>query len=601
MSLLRSPLGIALLGFVLGQGREAAAQLSFARADSKAGEVQAADEQAADPPSDEIGPNHTFRFPQVRPFAPAAPKPAVANDPLGESIQRLTFQPRRPGSALGTIGPPREGGPGTLGEEGLRGPTLQGPVRPRRSLGTVGQPEELVPAAEEGAEEYRPDMEAVRRKVSTRFGDGLSWKTDDDYFELTFHNLTQVDARMFNPTGDPLHDNFFIPRQRWYFMGHVSEHVNFYTVINRGYGPLDLLDAFADISFEQIDKEKLQFRIGRMKTPYTYEYIKVSENDLIAPERSVYVTNLAPNREIGGMFHGQLLAKRFEYALGLFNGPRRSFQDFNSGKDLFWFMNTKPFLKSKIGFLEQLNMGGSFNFGNERNPAQPFSLRTANDQSASAAAANLSPTFFRFNPAAFENGIRMQWSGDLAYYFKSFGCVAGYQGGYQDYSIATGSIPSRENIHLGTDEFAGFGSPIHTRVRSTGYSVAMFYFLTGEEITRRVELLEPRRPMGEVSHVRGEGSEKGRLGAVELFARFANIHLSDNVFSSAAFGVPLADPTTSANNANVTDLGFNWYWNHYVKLTFDWQYAGYNRPVLLTTTSTTGHNNLFWFRTQVFF
>ncbi|OYV81602.1 MAG: hypothetical protein B7Z73_17895, partial [Planctomycetia bacterium 21-64-5] len=70
---------------------------------------------------------------------------------------------------------------------------------------------------------------------------------------------------------------------------------------------------------------------------------------------------------------------------------------------------------------------------------------------------------------------------------------------------------------------------------------------------------------------------------------------------SAAFGVPLADPTTSANNANVTDLGFNWYWNHYVKLTFDWQYAGYNRPVLLTTTSTTGHNNLFWFRTQVFF
>lgn len=520
--------------------------------------------------------------------------------PGDDVFASLSFQPSRPRSALGTVMPP-EGS--AEEEEGLRGPSLRGPAPPRRvgSLGTVGIPEGKAAAEEEAAEEYQPDLEAKRRKVSTTFGNGLTWRTDDDYFELRFHNLTQVDARMFNPAGDPLHDNFFIPRQRWYFQGHVSEYIDYYTVINRGYGPLDLLDAFADIKLGDIDKEKLQFRVGRMKTPYTYEYIKISENDLIAPERSVYVGNLAGNRQMGGMFHGQLLEKRFEYALGLFNGPRRSFQDFNNGKDLYWFMNTKPFLKTRIEALKELNLGGSFNFGNERNPAQPFSLRTANDQSSSSAAANLSPTFFRFNPNAFENGIRMQWSGDLAYYYKSFGCIAGYQGGYQDYSISKVTIPSRENIHLGTDEFTGIGSPIHTRVRSTGYSVAMFYFLTGEEITRRVELLEPRRPLGEISHVRGEESEKGRLGAVELFARFANLHLSDNVFSSTAFGVPLADPTTSANNANVTDIGFNWYLNHYVKLTFDWQYAAYNRPVLLTTTTTTGFNNLFWFRTQVFF
>jgi phosphate-selective porin OprO and OprP len=600
MPLSRCLLGVVLLGYVLGNGQVAFAQLAFVE-DDPGPDVQQPEDIEAESPS-EIGPNHTFVFPQIRAFAAAGSKTAPVKGRLDESLQRLTFQPERPPSTLGEVGPRPGSPPALLEEEGVRGPSLLGPPRRVRNLGSVGEPETPAPAAEEKPEYYVPDMEAKRRKVSTRFGNGISWRTDDDYFELRFHNLTQFDARFFNPTGDPLHDNFFIPRQRWYFQGHVSEYVDFYTVINRGYGPIDLLDAFSDFSLgDYIEKEKFQLRVGRMKTPYTYEYIKISENDLIAPERSVFVTNLAPNRQMGIMGHGQLLDKRFEYALGVFNGPRRSFQDFNSGKDLFWFMNTKPFLKTKSEALQQLNVGGSFNYGNERNPAQPFSLRTANDQSTSAAAANLSPTFFRFDPNAFENGIRMQWSGDLAYYYKSFGLVSGYQGGYADYSISKAAIPSRENIHLGVDEFTGIGSPIRTRVRMLGWSVAMFYFITGEEITRRVELLEPRRPLGEVSHMRGEENRKGRLGSVELFARFANLQLSDNVFSSAAFGVPLADPATSANRANVTDIGFNWYLNHYVKLTVDWQYSAYNQPVLLTTTTTTSFNNLFWFRTQVFF
>ena len=112
-------------------------------------------------------------------------------------------------------------------------------------------------------------------------------RTDDDYFSLTFHNLTQVDGRLFNPVGDPLHDNFSIPRQRWYVLGNISPYVRYYTVINRGFSSIDVLDAWTDWSVGDIDRDMLQIRVGRMKTPYTYEYMKVAENDLIAAERSV--------------------------------------------------------------------------------------------------------------------------------------------------------------------------------------------------------------------------------------------------------------------------------------------------------------------------
>ena len=449
-------------------------------------------------------------------------------------------------------------------------------------------------AAKEGKEKeaeeepaYVRDMPPTKRKVETSFSNGLTWKTNDDFFELTFHNLTQADYRKFDPTGDPLHDNFVVPRQRWYFQGHVSEYANFYTVINRGYGTLDILDSWADFN---IDKEHLQIRIGRMKTPFTYEYIKVAESDLIAPERSVYVGNLAPNREIGVMAHGRFFDKALEYWTGIFNGPRRSFQDFNDSKDFFAMINTRPFLHADIPFLEQLNIGGSFNGGTERNPAQPFSFRTANDQSTSAAAANVSPTFLALGNNVFENGSRAQWSGDLAYYFKSFTFLGSYQGGYQDYSIAnSGTPPGAEALRLGVSEFVGVTSPKKTHLPSLGWSAAATYFLTGEEITRRRYLLQPINPFG--FH-----NGKFGTGAIELFSRFSYLHLSSKVFTdNLTTGAPWS------NTANVLDTGINWYLNNYVKITLDYQHSWFPDPVFLEAGQTTKHFELYWLRTQIFF
>ena len=56
-----------------------------------------------------------------------------------------------------------------------------------------------------------------------------------------------------------------------------------------------------------------------------------------------------------------------------------------------------------------------------------------------------------------------------------------------------------------------------------------------------------------------------------------------------------------SNRANVTDLGVNWYLNHYLKLTFDYQYSDFGKPVQLSPTKMTSYMNLFWFRTQLYF
>ncbi|HEX3868909.1 MAG TPA: porin, partial [Pirellulales bacterium] len=385
---------------------------------------------------------------------PAAAAPRSAQSPAGssetESLTPRGFRLSDHDSELRN----RRGGAGS-GLPGVR--RRSGPFP---EFGTIRVPE-LPPRP------YRPNMTPRTRKLTAEFGDGVNVQSEDGYFTLTFHNLTQVDYRDFSPSGDPLHDSFLVPRQRWYLVGNVSPYARYYTVINRGYGSLDLLDAFVDLNFGHVDPDKFELRVGRMKTPYTYEYIKMAETDLIAAERSVFVGNLAPNRQIGAMGHGKVLDERFEYALGVFNGPRRSFVDYNDSKDLFTFINTKPFLNTNSEFLKQLNLGGSFNYGNEHNPLQPAALTTANDQSPSAAVQSVSPTFLTFNNNVFEDGPRMQWSGDVAWYYRSLGIMAGMQGGYQDYGVSPTAIPSN---------FVNVTSATRTHVPMSGYEITCFYF-----------------------------------------------------------------------------------------------------------------------------
>ncbi len=475
---------------------------------------------------------------------------------------------KKAGGDQGTIG---RGSLGTSGEGGRAEPTTadrasgrsEGNVtgnRARGGQGTIGRVRE----------EEKP------RKINTTLSNGLRWTSEDDEFQLIFHDLTQAEMRNFPGVGgsSPLKSQFFIPRQRWYFTGRATKNIEFYTVVNRGYGSIDLLDAFIDFNYDP----RIKFRAGRYKTPTSYEYYQIAEGDLIAPERSLYTGNLSGNRENGFMFLGQILDKRAEWAVGVFNGPRRSFPDYNNDKDLYAFFNVRPFQKTEsLPGLKYFNVGSEFDFGSENNPVQPSSLHTANDetaQSSNPVVNSLSPSWLAFNNNVIEYGARAHWSAWLAWYYKSFNLLAQYDGGFQDYALS--------------------GHTSKTMVPTEGFFVQAYYFLTGEEISRRVDIKPLRNFAFENGKLTG-------LGAIEVHSRISTLNLGSQVFSAG-----LADPSLWSDRAYAVDTGLNWYLNQYTKVYLDWQHAGFGSPVyngsnVRGQTNTIRATDLLWLRFQLFF
>lgn len=421
---------------------------------------------------------------------------------------------------------------------------------------------QIKPAPEpDAAGEHDREPGAGRADVDLR--EGVRITSPDGRFKVEFHDLTQVEGRFFSPSGDTLHNNFDIPRQRLYFTGTVDKSVEFYTVLNRGYGTFDVLDAYLNFKFDPA----FAVRFGRTKTPFSYEYYKIAEGDLIAPERSVFVGNLSTNRQIGVMAYGKSPAERVEYAAGVFNGPRRSFQDFNNYKNPFLFVTTRPFLLGDSDLLRHLRVGAAGTYGRENDPLEPTALRTANDETTTVAVDNVSPAFLRFNPAARQLGGSGFWTGDVAWFYRSLTALAMVNGGYTTYAL---------------------GDRAGLRVPFSGWSVAVTYFLTGEEITTRKEV-EPRRPFRFADPL-------NHPGAIEPYFRAATLTAGAEVFDAG-----LADPARWSRDALVLDTGVNWYPNRYLRVFLDWQHSRFGSPVQIGPGRQTHSVDLFWVRTQLYY
>src|SRR5262249_27976265 len=142
--------------------------------------------------------------------------------------------------------------------------------------------------------------------------------------------------------------------------------------INRRLNSLDLLDAF--ISYHP--DSRFQVRIGCYMTPLTYDQFAIRPMWLPTPERSLFTTDLGLNRQIGAIARGSLLDDRLDYAAGVFNGSRNSFQSLNNAADFIGFLNARPFQDSKtFWFASFLNVGTSVAIGYQDQAPVPASLR----------------------------------------------------------------------------------------------------------------------------------------------------------------------------------------------------------------------------------
>ncbi len=472
----------------------------------------------------------------------ASPLPAPSTDPPIENASRAT-----PASYREAFDVPEIETPVPDYTEGQFAPNLPPPGFPLP--GTGGS---------------RPS----RSPLNPTFGPGFDFHTEGGDYRFRIHYESQIESRIWAQHDQlPANSGIFLPRQRIFFEGNITKPIEYELAINRGFGALNILNAFINFHFD----DRFQFRIGRFFTPFDYDQYAISNYWMPTPERSIYTTNVGLNRQFGMMGWGYLFDKRLDYAAGIFNGSRNSFESLNNNVDFVTYLNTRPFQNSDTHpFLRFLNIGTSFAYGYQNQAPVPVSFRIAG---GSPSADNPGPgttPFLILNRDVVERGERLLGSVHAAYFYKSLSLISEWQYGYGGYSRT--------------------GQPLSSQVPFSGFYVTAGYFLTGEHIERRTRL-EPLRPLIPTSP-----DEKRGIGAVESVARVSQLRLGEEIFRGG-----FADASLWSNSATTTELGLNWYWNKYVKVYTFWLHGDFGDPVTYRPGERQKSADMFWSRFQIYF
>ncbi|WZP00807.1 porin [Isosphaeraceae bacterium EP7] len=469
---------------------------------------------------------------------------------LANQVNTLS-EPAQPGPAVGVydpngtpgVGPGLTSG-GTPASGGDTGPP--GATAAPSAMGGVSAPGQSNPPAPAPSARFNSPATLDNFPGKVKFGPGFEIRADNDEYILQFHNLTQFDYRGFEQGGQVnVRNTFLFPRQWFMFSGRVSKQFGYFVSFANGFDSFSLLDVFADIDYSP----KLRIRAGRFKTPFTYEFFVEPIQGLTVPERSIFFNNFALNRDDGVMAFGRLFGQKLDYAGGIFNGTRNGLIDADNSKDVAGFLNYRPFDEWKDTALENFNIGGSFYAGQQEHAPIPQVLRTIVPTTGNSVAGI---PFLAFNTNVRESGFRAFWDLHAAWYYKQLAVVGEWGSGASQYAT---TVNLRDRDRIGVQSFYAQAS----------------YLLTGE--TRgNIGLVKPIHPFNPT---------KGNFGtgAIEPFARFEYMDVSNNVFSQG-----LADPNLWSNRVWMNWVGVNWHLTQYVKVYLAWNHAEFGNPVLFNTS-----------------
>ncbi len=414
-----------------------------------------------------------------------------------------------------------------------------------------------------------PNLARNRRlPLGGYFGDGFRFLTEDEELGLGIHIESQFDARVWSQRDAvPANSGLFLPRQRIYFNGNITKRLEYEFSINRGLGgSINILNAFVNLHLD----DRLEIKLGRYFTPLTYDQFAIGNFWLPTPERSLFTTNVGLGRQIGAMAWGYLFDKRLDYAAGVFNGSRNTFET-PSGVDLVGYLNARPFQESEaFSFARFLNLGTSVAFGHQDQSAVPMSFRIGGTVPNSDVPGAGTTPFLILNPDTIERGNRLLGSVSAAYFYKGLSLISEWQYGYGNYATAT--------------------RPASVQVPFQGFYVAGGYFLTGEHVEQRSRVY-PLRPFLPTERGRPVGP-----GAWEIVSRVSELSLGDKIFTGG-----FANPNLWSNQAVTTEVGVNWYWNEYVKLYTFWLHADFADPVQFRPGGLQNSTDMFWLRFQLYF
>jgi phosphate-selective porin OprO and OprP len=369
-----------------------------------------------------------------------------------------------------------------------------------------------------------------RQSATANSKDGFSLKSADGKYTLRFRGYVQSDARFF-PSTEALTnvDNLLIRRARPILEGAVGRYFEFRIMPDFGGTAPQLYDAYWEGKFAP----QFTVRAGKFKPPVGLERLQ-SATDVSFAERGL-PTNLVPSRDIGLQLAGDFSEGLLAYQVGVFNGVAdlaNGGDDLSDAKDFVGRVFVQPF---KSGSFRPLGIGFAASTGLERGNITTSGLpsyRSSGQQ-----------TIFRYStstttPASnvYADGTRLRLSPQGYYYTGALGILGEY-------------VISRNEVTK-----AGVtGELEHTAWQASGS-----FFLTGEKNSFRSPT--PRRPFD---------LREGGFGAVELIARYGELHLDDASFPT------YASLTSSVNDAKAWGVGVNWHFTRAVKVGVDYERTTY--------------------------
>ncbi|MEY3740307.1 MAG: hypothetical protein RLZZ192_983, partial [Pseudomonadota bacterium] len=280
-----------------------------------------------------------------------------------------------------------------------------------QKLKVLGRKQELVNEDVAAKQKAAPTVTASDR--------GFGFKSQDGQFEYRLRGIVHADYRQFDGDAFPTAvDGFLARRIRPTFEGTVFGKYGFRFTPEFGEATTTssptIIDAYLDIR----EKPELQVRIGKHKPFVGLERLQ-SASDIKLIERSFVSNNILPNRDFGVSVSGDVLEKRLNYAVGVFNGVQDGAnigtnQDANSKKTFTGRLFATPFVNDTESSLRGLGFGIAGTTGN---------ISTLISGYKTPGQAN---NFFAYATGTTANGVQDRWSPQAYYYYGPFGLVYEY-------------------------------------------------------------------------------------------------------------------------------------------------------------------------------
>ena len=360
---------------------------------------------------------------------------------------------------------------------------------------------------------------------------GFSFRSPDTNFVLRLRGYVQADSRWFldDHAAGLANDTFLLRRVRPIFEGTVWDKYDFRVMLDFGSAVNSSAnnDAYVqDAYFTARWLPEFQFVGGKLKEPVSLERLQSGAN-LLFVERG-YTAQVAPNRDVGFLFQGDLLDGALNYSLGAFNGVAdggsADIESADDEKDVVARLFAQPFARTDIEPLQGLGIGIAGTYGNQEGALRSFN--SAGQQ-----------RIFAYSSTAAADGDHWRVAPQGYWYWGPFGVFGEY-------------IVSNQEVVNGTAADS---------LQHEAWQVAASYVLTGEKNTWRG--ITPKRPFS---------IQNGGWGAWEVAARVHQLTLDDETFPA------FASATSNAREATSWGVGLNWHLNRNFKLQVNYEQTDFD-------------------------